>query len=226
MTDFINIDSNSIVSRDEINLLSESVHEDYKPIHKNANLLKFILYTTKFEIKSNSLIKMIYTTSLFEFFLWFVGFLLFISSPSTMYLIMVLIIHPIKAISGFILLNNIPKTYEIIENASNNPNFKEDEIIDLIKDQIKEMFVQRWTDKKKSLLVYFVITILAIIFDVVIFIVQIVIFGNIKLLLMESTLMLIILIFLGNFYLFYSYLILSFGCNLLFMVCYFEIFIT
>jgi hypothetical protein len=198
MTDFINIDSNSIVSRDEINLLSESVHEDYKPIHKNANLLKFILYTTKFEIKSNSLIKMIFTTSLFEFFLWFVGFLLFISSPSTMYLIMVLIIHPVKAIAGFILLNNIPKTYEIIENASKNPNFKEDEIIDLIKDQIKEMFVQRWTDKKKSLLVYFLITILALIFDVIIFIVQIIIFGNIKLLLMESTMMLIILIFLSN----------------------------
>jgi len=201
MSDFIDIhSSNSVVSREEINLLSESAHEDYEPIHKNANLLKFILYTTKFEIKSNSLIKMIYTTSLLEFFLWLVGFLLFLSSPSTMYLIMILIIHPFKAVSGFILLNNIPKTYEIIENASKNPNFKEEEIIEIIKDQIKEMFIQRWTDKKKSLLFYFVITILALIFDVVIFIVQIAIFGNIKLLLMESTMMLITLIFLSNFF--------------------------
>ena len=143
---------------------------------------------------------MIYSTSLIEFFLWFVGFLLFLSSPSTMYLIMILIIHPFKAIAGFILLNNIPKTYEIIENASQNPNFKEEEIMELIKDQIKEMFMQRWNDKKKSLLVYFIITIIALIFDVIIFVVQIIIFGNIKLLLMESTMMLITLIFLSKLF--------------------------
>ena len=203
MTDFIDIENNSRASREEINLLSESAHEDYEPIHKNENLLKFILYTTKFEIKSNSLIKMIYTTSLIEFFLWFVGFLLFLSSPSTMYLIMILSFHPFKAIAGFILLNNIPKTYEIIENASKNPNFKEEEIMELIKVQIKEMFMQRWADKKKSLLFYFIITIVALVFDVIIFIVQIFLFGNVKILLMESTMMMITLIFLGKLYLFF-----------------------
>lgn len=199
MTDFIDLDENSRMSREEMNLLSESSHEDYQPIHKNSNLLKFILYTTKFEIKSNSLIKMIYITSLIELFLWFMGFLLFLSSPSTMYLIMILIIHPFKAIAGFVLLNNIPKTYEVIENVSKNPNFDEEKIMERIKETIKEMFMQRWTEKKKSLLFYFVITIIAIIFDIVIFIVQIILFGNVKLLLMESTMMLINLIFLSNF---------------------------
>lgn len=197
MNEFFDIERSS-TGKDKANLLDDSIHQEYAPIHKNAKLLKFILYTTKFEIKSNSLIKMIFTTSLLEFCLWIIGFMLFLSSPGSMYLIMVLIIHPFKAIAGFILLNNLPKTYEIIENVSRNPNFKEEEIMNLIKEQTKEMFVQRWTDKKRSLMFYFIVTIAALVFDVVIFIVQIVIFGNLTLLLMESTMLFIILIFLGN----------------------------
>lgn len=199
MDEFVNLE-NSNSAKEQVNLLNESIHHDYAPIHKNAKLLKFILYTTKIEIKSNSLIRMIYITSLLELCLWLIGFMLFLSSPGTMYLIMVLIIHPLKSIAGFVLLANLPKTYEIIENVSKNPNYKEEELIELIKDQTREMFMQRWTDKKRSLMFYFIITVAAIIFDVTIFIVQIIIFGNIKLLLMESTMLLIILIFLGTFH--------------------------
>lgn len=202
MNEFFDLEKSN-TAKDQANLLDDSIHHEYAPIHKNAKLLKFILYTTKLEIKSNSLIKMIFTTSLLEFCLWIVGFMLFLSSPSTMYLIMVLFIHPLKAIAGFILLNNIPKTYEIIENVSRNPNFKEEEIMNLIKEQTKEMFMQRWTDKKKSLMFYFIITIIALIFDVVIFIIQIVLFGNLSLLLMESTMLFIIMIFLGILICFY-----------------------
>ena len=203
MNEFLDIEAGSQSNKENINLLNESVHENYSPIHKNAKLLKFILYTTKIEIKANSLIRMIYVTSLLEFCLWLIGFLLFLSSPHTMYLIMVLIIHPFKAIAGFILLNNMPKTYEVIENVCRNPNFKEEEIMNLIKEQIKEMFMNRWTEKKKSLMFYFIMTILNLIFDVVIFIVQIVIFGNLTLLLMESTMLFIVLIFLSKFFIFF-----------------------
>lgn len=200
MNEFFDIEKSN-TAKDEANLLDDSIHNyEYVPIHKNAKLLKFILYTTKIEIKSNSLIKMIFTTSLLEFCLWIIGFMLFLSSPGTMYLIMVLIIHPFKAIAGFILLNNIPKTYEIIENVSRNPNFKEEEIMNLIKDQTKEMFMQRWNDKKRSLMFYFIVTIAALVFDIVILIVQIVLFGNLSLLLMESTILFIILVFLSNIF--------------------------
>jgi len=197
MNEFFDLESSNS-AKDQVNLLDESIHNNYEPVHKNAKLLKFILYTTKFEIKSNSLIKMIFTTSLLELCLWFIGFLLFLSSPGTMYLIMILIIHPFKAIAGFILLNNLPKTYEIIENVSRNPNFKEEEIMNLIKEQTKEMFMQRWTDKKRNLMFYFIVTIVALVFDVVIFIVHIVLFGNLSILLMESTMLFIILIFLSK----------------------------
>jgi hypothetical protein len=195
----IDLRSFSIDKKDEDRrMLDYSIAEDYVPIQKNSRLFKFILYTSKFEIKSNSLIKMIYTTSLCEFALWIIGLLIFLSSPRSLYLIWVLIIHIAKSILGFILLHSMPKTYEIIENVAKNPNFEEDKIIDLIQSQIRETFVQRWTDNKHKLLSYLISTIISFIIDIVIFIVQICVFGNPSWFLMQTSLLLIMLVFIGN----------------------------
>jgi hypothetical protein len=183
---------------EEIRMLDYSIAEDYYPIQKNSRLFKFILYTSKVEIKSNSLIKVIYSTSLFEFALWLVGLFLFLSSPRNLYLIWALVIHIAKSILGFILLSSMPKTYEIIENVAKNPNFEEDKIIDLIQSQIRETFIQRWADNKNKLLWYLICTFICFFIDVVIFIVQISIFGNKNFFLMQTSLLFIMLIFIGR----------------------------
>lgn len=182
---------------EEMRMLDFSMSEDYYPIQKNSRLFKFMLYTSKVEIKSNSLIKMIYTTSLFEFALWIVGLLLFLSSPKNLYLIWVLVTHIAKSILGFILLGNMPKTYEIIENVAKNPNFEEEKIIDLIQSQIRETFVQRWADNKNRLLLYLICTLISLLVDLIIFIVQIRVFGNDSWFLMQTSLLFIILVFIG-----------------------------
>jgi len=179
-------------------MLDDSMTDDYLPIQKNLKLFKFILYTAKVEIKSNSLIKMIYTTSLFELSLWIVGFFMFLSSPKNLYLIWILIFHVAKSVLGFIILDSMPKTYEIIENVAKNPNFEEDKIIDLIQSQIRETFLQRWTDNRKKLLSYLICTILSFIIDIVIFIVQICVFGNPDWFLMQTSLLFIMLVFIGK----------------------------
>ena len=66
-------------------MLDDTIVEDYSPIQKNSKLFKFILYTSKIEIKSNSLMKMVYSTSLFEMAMWLVGLLMFFWAPSNMY---------------------------------------------------------------------------------------------------------------------------------------------
>ena len=127
-------------NKNEISLISESTVDEYVPIQKNTKLFKFILFTSKVEIKFNSLIRLIYYTSLFELGLWFVGFLLFVASPKDMYLIWLLIIHIIKGILGLKLLYNMPRTYEIMESVAKNPNFEEEKIIELIQNKINEVF--------------------------------------------------------------------------------------
>ena len=187
-------------NKENKHMLSFSMENEYQPIQKNTKLFKFILYTSKVEIKMNGLIKLIFTCSLFELSLWALGFLMFLASPKDLYLIWILIFHVFKAIIGLIILRRIPKTYEIIDNLALNPNFEEDKILELIDTQIRETFMDRWQQNKGKLLCYMISTIIALTIDVVIFIVQIVVFGkSVDYYLMNMALLSIIIVFIGKF---------------------------
>ncbi len=173
------------------------ISDDYHPIQKNTKLLKFILYTTKVEIKANSFMRMIYGISILELLLWFVAFLLFCSSPTTYYLVWAIIFHVGRGILGLILITNFPKTYEILENLSKNPNFEEDRILDMIQEQLKETFSARFTENKTKLVTYLVFSCLCLVIDFIIFWVQM-FNNNDNYALMQISFMFIITVFLGK----------------------------
>ena len=181
---------------EDISLISDAVSQDFQPIQKDGKLFKFILYTTKVEIKFNSLIRLIYNTSIFEIALWIIGFLLFVASPKDMYLIWILIVHIGKGVIGIILLNKMPKTYEIMENVAKNPNFDESKIIELIEKEIKDFFLIKWEENKNKFFIYLISTIVCLVIDLIIFIAQVSAFGKNEWLLMETCMLFTILIFI------------------------------
>ena len=181
---------------EDISLISDAVSQDFQPIQKDGKLFKFILYTTKVEIKFNSLIRLIYNTSILEIALWVLGFTLFVASPKDMYLIWILIVHIAKGILGMILLKRMPKTYEILENVAQNPNFDESKIIDLIEMEIKDSFINKWQQNKNLFFFYLLSNYVNLAIDVIIFIAQIVAFGKDEWLLMQTCMMMTILIFI------------------------------
>ena len=181
---------------EDMSLISEAVSYDFEPIQKDGKLFKFILYTTKVEIKFNSLIRLIYNTSIFEVAMWILGFLLFIASPKDMYLIWFLIVHVAKGVIGLILLNKMPKTYEILENVAKNPNFEESKIIELIEKEIKDFFIIKWEESKNKFFLYLVSTIACLIIDLIIFIAQVSAFGKEEWLLMQTCMLFTILVFI------------------------------
>lgn len=181
---------------EDMSLISEAVSYDFEPIQKDGKLFKFILYTTKVEIKFNSLIRLIYNTSIFEMAMWVLGFLLFIASPKDMYLIWFLVVHIAKGAIGLILLNNMPKTYEILENVAKNPNFEESKIIELIEKEIKDFFIIKWGESKNKFFLYLVSTIACLVIDLIIFIAQVSAFGKDEWLLMQTCMLFTILVFI------------------------------
>ena len=181
---------------EDISLISDAVSENFQPIQKDGKLFKFILYTTKVEIKFNSLIRLIYNTSIFEIALWILGLTLFIASPKDMYLIWFLIVHIAKGILGMILLNRMPKTYEILENVAQNPNFDESKIIDLIEMEIKDSFLNKWEQNKNLFFFYLISNYVNLVIDIIIFIAQIFAFGKDEWLLMQTCMIFTILIFI------------------------------
>ena len=193
--EIVNIEGISIEKKEDKNLLEDSFNDDYQPIQRNSKLFRFILYTSKVEIKSNSFMKMVYSTSLLEISLWIVGLLLFISNPSKFYLIWVLLLHLFKGIFGLIILSNMPKTYEIMDGLYKKENVDEDKVIDMIETIMKETFLVRWNENKTKLFIYFLFTILCLITDCVIFFVQLFLFGFSNYYLTQVAIMFIIIIF-------------------------------
>ena len=181
---------------EDMSLISEAVSYDFEPIQKDGKLFKFILYTTKVEIKFNSLIRLIYNSSIFEMAMWVLGFLLFIASPKDMYLIWFLVVHIAKGAIGLILLNKMPKTYEILENVAKNPNFEESKIIELIEKEIKDFFIIKWGESKNKFFLYLVSTIACLVIDLIIFIAQVSAFGKDEWLLMQTCMLFTILVFI------------------------------
>jgi hypothetical protein len=181
---------------EDMSLISDAVSNDFEPIQKDGKLFKFILYTTKVEIKFNSLIRLIFNTSIFEMAMWVLGFLLFIASPKDMYLVWFLIVHVAKGEIGLVLLNKMPKTYEILENVAKNPNFEESKIIELIEKEIKDFFIIKWGENRNKFFLYLVSTITCLVIDLVIFIAQVSAFGKEEWLLMQTCMLFTILVFI------------------------------
>ena len=188
--------SNKHPISEDISLISDAVSQNFEPIQKDGRLFKFILYTTKIEIKFNSLIRLIFNTSISEISLWILGFLLFIASPKDMYLIFFLIVHVGKGVVGLILLNKMPKTFEILEKVAGNPNFDEKKIIDLLKKEMNDTFMTKWEENKRMFLIYLVGNILCLVIDLIIFITQICSFGKEEWLLMQTCMLFTILAFI------------------------------
>lgn len=189
--------------KDEDRCMLDSMYDDYVPIQKNSKLFKFLLYTTKVEIKSNSLIKMIYNTSLYEMGIWIVGLLLFIASPSQLFYVWFLILHVPRSVLGFVLLSNMPKTFEIIENVAKNPNFEEDKIITMLQAQIRESFIVRWTDNRMKFLIYLISTLVCTLIDLIMLIVMIAIFGNNNYVLLEICMLFVAVALIGKCFIYF-----------------------
>lgn len=184
-------------TNEDCNIL-ESLYEEYSPIQQKRTLFKFLLYTAKVEIKVNSLQKMIYQASLYEMGIWFVGFLLFISNPSQLFYIWFLVFHLPRSTLGFMLLRCMPKTYEIFEQLAQNPNLDEENIITMLKTQIRESFIIRWNDHKLTFLFYLIATLVCTTIDLITLIAIVVIFGKDNYILMEICLLFVTIALLSN----------------------------
>ena len=161
-------DSEYIKNNEKMSLISDTFHFP-EPIQKNSKLFKYILYATKIEIKFNSIVRLVYNTSIFEIYLWVLCFCLCLTAPKEMYYTWILTIHIAKGILGLILLNGMPKTFEIIENISKYPNFNENKIMDLIKNDLEYSFMIKWKENKAKFLVYLILNISCCVIDLALF---------------------------------------------------------
>jgi len=138
---------------------------------------------------------MLYSTSILEIALWLVCVLLYIVSPRKLYLIWALSLHVAKGIFGLYLLGIMPKTNDVIEALYKKESLDENNLAETSEQLMKEIFMQKWEANKTKLLSYFIINIVSLLIDCVIFFIQLIKFGDINYFTSQASLLLIIIVF-------------------------------
>lgn len=157
--------------RIELNNNSEiEVYQKNKTTLKNKiSILEFALTTTKIDLTFEALEGYLYWGGLTEFFLWFILIGLFISDVQKMKIVWFFLFHIPRGTIGLIILSSLPKTYEALTHI----NQIESNDLEEIKKQIIDDYVNIVLSKEKVLkpllISYFVLTLVSVIIDILLF---------------------------------------------------------
>lgn len=143
-----------------------------KNIIKNQDkfkFFKFLIYNTKIEMHLDEFQGLLFWNSSIETITWIVGFVLFLFDPKEMFFIWILITHLIRAFIGIVSRVYLPKSSDVIDSLDHI----EDQSLESIQDEMLSSYrslLQRCEGKMKCLLkTYFILTLINIIIDIIIF---------------------------------------------------------
>lgn len=139
-----------------------------KKKNRTLQFFKFLLYSLKLEVKNNEFLILLKTTSISEALLWFLSVLIYFDSGSKYFIVWLQILHLIKGTIGLYILNNLPMTYDIIENMNVDVKTLETKVYnDIVREVIKDKALPKLKELKCSLLSYFLLAIINFFIDVI-----------------------------------------------------------
>jgi hypothetical protein len=163
------IQDNQLVNTQQIN--NHVLKANKQKNEERIVFFKFLIYNTKIEVHITQLQGYLYWISILEFALWIVLLACFISSPSSMGINWLFIYHIARGGVGIFILIKIPSTHEVIENLT---EFESTSLEDLQKDlqlRYAELLNQYERALRPLLIVYFILTIISLIIDFILFVV-------------------------------------------------------
>jgi len=116
--------------------------------------------------------------SLLEGCIWILLWGLFLSSPGKLAVIWFFLPHMARSVIGFIILKNLPNTYQVIENMKDYESQTLEEIQNFMIGNFKVMLSENEAKLKPFLITYFILTIVNLIIDIIMFIVLLYTWGN------------------------------------------------
>lgn len=158
---------------------NKSIAEQNKEKNREKYLFfKFLMYNSKIEINFESFMGNIYWISLLEGSIWILQWALFLSSPSSLAVVWFFLPHLARAIVGFIILRNLPNTFQVIENLRDYENQSLDDIQNQMLNNFKGLLANNEAKLQPWLISYFVLTIIDLIIDIVMFFVLLNMWGR------------------------------------------------
>ena len=158
-----------------------AIYEKNKNVNKEKiQFYNFLTYCTKSEISIQEVQLIFYWIGIIECFTFFLSFCLFCSYPKQFWRNWFFIFHVAKAFVGFLILKRLPRTSDIISKLEQFENLPVSEIqLNLYKSYARLISVD--SDNIKPLfIVYWLITGVNILLDIIIFCVFLHDWGNIN----------------------------------------------
>jgi hypothetical protein len=158
---------------------NKSLAEQNKEKNKEKYLFfKFLMYNSKIEINFESFMGNVYWISLLEGSIWILQWALFLSSPSSLAVVWFFLPHLARAIVGFIILRNLPNTFQVIENLRDYENQTLDDIQNQMLNNFKSLLTESEGKIRPWLISYFVLTIIDLLIDITMFFVLLHMWGR------------------------------------------------
>ena len=132
-------------------------------------IFSFLSNLTRIEIVFNTFQNYLYWIGLLEYFLWIVLLSLFISDTKDMKKIWFFLYHIPRATIGIIILNLLPKTHQAIERIDNFDSNNLEEIQNNLKNEYMKIIITSERPLKVLFIIYFILTVISIIVDVLFF---------------------------------------------------------
>ena len=158
-----NINHNGILSESEI-------YQKNKETNKNKiKIFSFLSNLTRVEIIVEKLQGYLYWLGLMEYFIWIVLLVLFFSDTKDMKKIWFFFFHLPRATVGLIVLFFLPKTHEAIDKIDNFDTNNLEEIQNNLKDEYSRILITREKRLKPLFIIYFSLTVISIVVDILFF---------------------------------------------------------
>ena len=114
--------------------------------------------------------------------MFLLGFILFCAQPRLMGFIWLHIFHLPRGLVGFLLLQNLPKSHEIVHqlqipDQSDGSHYNMESIVVLLKQTVSKIFIRYVESCRKYMLSYVILTWLAMVIDIIEFLVHFIRFG-------------------------------------------------
>jgi hypothetical protein len=137
--------------------------------NEKSLFFQFLINNTKIEVHLEQLQSYLFWNAFLEYLTWLVLLALFISSPKSLAVIWVLFYHNARATVGLFILRHMPKTHQVVENLRDYENNSLEDIQKSMEENYISLIHNTENVLKPLLITYFILTVLSLIIDVVMF---------------------------------------------------------
>ena len=148
----------------------KEIYEKNRELNKQRiGFFTFLINSTKGEMAFDEFQKVLFWNGIFDLFLFFICFCLFLSYASQFWRNIFFCGHAIRGIISLLILKYLPTTSSVIENLNNFENETLAAIHNKIFEEYRRLLVQNEGKIRPSMYGYWILTIIDFLIDIIIF---------------------------------------------------------